>query len=346
MLPLLLACSDPAPDSTPSDGPRALAVTVDNPALAYPFPASGSVPWMDRGAHASDRVPSPVGHALTGYVGWSGLVVRFDVPLFEERDRVDGVGVVSYWDVVDGELVEIDFDDDPNVLDVTMESQLLTVIPNDAIDGGAWFVHHGEPELTGWSELAAGDPEPLRAEVSSGTGLTAVFGPGVVVVHSPDEEPFFTLGQPDRGVGLESLAEDGNPLPLGNALVDSYPFVTVYGPGDATQGYSPIEPGGTTEFSVELVDDQVVSVAFMFSQSNDVFVHGTFGQAGDVTSAFELLDAGTEANQEPGFGSDQGPRQVDVNTGEADPNRAVRVVDDGFTYPAIDAFLKVTATAE
>lgn len=44
-----------------------------------------------------------------------------------------------------------------------------------------------------------------------------LLSPGVWVVHS-DEAPLFTRGQPDRGEGLEALAEDGDPSALAASL--------------------------------------------------------------------------------------------------------------------------------
>lgn len=42
-----------------------------------------------------------------------------------------------------------------------------------------------------------------------------VVTPGIVVLHAL-ANPLFTLGEEDRGVGLEAIAEDGNPMPLYN----------------------------------------------------------------------------------------------------------------------------------
>jgi hypothetical protein len=91
----------------------------------------------------------------------------------------------------------------------------------------------------------------------------------------------------------------------------------------------------------------------MFGQSNDLFY--AFGDAGlalfdatgaamtgDVTSYVALWDAGTEANQWPGVGPDQAPRQAGPDTGADDPVATVRPVSDGFTYPAVDHVVRVT----
>ena len=50
-------------------------------------------------------------------------------------------------------------------------------------------------------------PDPAQP-ASSQNGF--VVTPGIVVLHT-QPEPLFTLGQQDRGVGLEGIAEDGNP---------------------------------------------------------------------------------------------------------------------------------------
>jgi len=50
----------------------------------------------------------------------------------------------------------------------------------------------------------------------NGFGIT----PGIVVLHVLPE-PLFTLGEPDRGVGLEEIAENGNPMVLYNWLTEA-----------------------------------------------------------------------------------------------------------------------------
>ncbi len=96
-----------------------------------------------------------------------------------------------------------------------------------------------------------------------------------------------------------------------------------------------------------------LSFASMFGQSNDLFY--AFGDAGlalfdamgtpvtgDVTGSVNLWDAGTEANQWPGVGPDQAPRQAGPDTGAADPIATVRPVSDGFRYPPTDHVIRVT----
>ena len=77
----------------------------------------------------------------------------------------------------------------------------------------------------------------------------------------------------------------------------------------------------------------------MLVQSNDwffafapegleLFDEGGAPVTGDVTDQVAVWDAGTEVDQEPGVGEDQAPRQAGPNTGDADPDATVRLVED------------------
>lgn len=59
-------------------------------------------------------------------------------------------------------------------------------------------------------------------------------------------------------------------------------------------------------------------------QGIDLFVNGK-PLSGDITKEFMLFDAGTEKDEEPGIGPNQGPRQKDPNAGEP---------ENGKVYPA------------
>ncbi len=65
-------------------------------------------------------------------------------------------------------------------------------------------------------ELAYDEPNrefTLTITNLQGAGNGIVITPGLVVLHAQNN-PLFTLGQPDRGVGLEAIAEDGLPAEL------------------------------------------------------------------------------------------------------------------------------------
>ena len=93
----------------------------------------------------------------------------------------------------------------------------------------------------------------------------------------------------------------------------------------------------------------------MFVQSNDLFYapgqsgialwNGDTPISGDITMNIDLWDAGTEANEFPGAGLNQPPRQSGANTGTAE-NGTVRLVSDGFTYPATTSAIRVTITPQ
>jgi hypothetical protein len=65
---------------------------------------------------------------------------------------------------------------------------------------------------------AGGSAFVLRIEnVSGGSTFPSPLAPGVGVVHTAPA-PLFINGKPDFGMGLEALAEDGDPAPLAAAL--------------------------------------------------------------------------------------------------------------------------------
>ena len=133
-------------------------------------------------------------------------------------------------------------------------------------------------------------------------------------------------------------------VPLGGAVTVMVKFVPL--------------PAGRSivgQVTTPLVFVPPLNLSTMYGQSNDLFyaperaidLFDAKGNpvSGDVTDKFLLWDAGTEVNQAPGLGADQGPRQKAPNTG-ADENGVVRLVNDGFTYPNTKDVLKVTITVK
>ena len=190
--------------------------------------------------------------------------------------------------------------------------------------------------------------------VSGDSELPTPLGPGIWVLHS-DADPLFTSGEKDRGHGLETLAENGNPSQLAAALSDMQMHAGVFNTPVEYSRPWPILPGGAYEFEVQATPDTpYLSFATMFVQSNDLFLApdgrglALFGKGGtplelyDVTSHLLLWDAGTEANEQPGLGPNQAPRQSAANTGPADENETVHPVNDGFSYPEVVALVKVS----
>ncbi|MDD9939221.1 MAG: spondin domain-containing protein [Myxococcales bacterium] len=198
-----------------------------------------------------------------------------------------------------------------------------------------------------------GDPSGLAEVISEGVGLASPLAPGVWAVHAADMQAFFEDGQPDRGDGLEMLAEDGSPGDLLMAMAALDVAVVVFDTPDGADDPGPALPGGAYEFEVTAMPGDVLSFATMLVQSNDLFFapeaggiaffDGETPVSGDVTSQVFLWDAGTELNQYPGAGPDQAPRQSSPDTGEAEDGPVV-MVDDDFEYPAVDRLVRVEIT--
>ncbi len=197
---------------------------------------------------------------------------------------------------------------------------------------------------------------PTTLAPSPGAGSAVPLAPGVWAVHRAPA-PLFATGVPDRGRGLEALAEDGNPATLAAFLgdveeIDSGGFNTPAG----AAAPAPIGPGGRYRFQITARLGDRLSFATMFVPSNDLFyapneagialfapdgtpVHGS------VTGQVRLWDAGTEVNQAPGVGPDQAPRQAGPNVGAVEDG-VVRLVDDGYTYPSVSSVIHVTVTPQ
>ncbi|HEU5042024.1 MAG TPA: spondin domain-containing protein, partial [Gemmatimonadales bacterium] len=189
------------------------------------------------------------------------------------------------------------------------------------------------------------------------TGKTAPFvsAPVLWAVHTGSTNPIFVGGQRDAGQGLETLAETGNPAPLAKSLGSAAGVVSV-GAVDKPQGDllgGPLTPGKAYEFEITAEPGQALSVAWMFGQSNDLFysndrpiaLFGADGKpvSGDMTPQLSLWDAGTEANEEPGLGPNQGPRQKAEDAGTAERN-AIAHVSDRYSYPRTGAVLRLGIT--
>ena len=193
---------------------------------------------------------------------------------------------------------------------------------------------------------------------SNGAKAPAAVAPGVWAVHQKSDL-LFTAGKPDRGKGLEALAEDGNPSGLAESLTHDASVASsgVHNVPVGAAGPGPIGPGGAYEFLVTGQPGMQLSFAMMFGQSNDLFyAPGAEGIAlfdesgkaivGDITPRITLWDAGTEVNEEPGVGSNQAPRQSAPNTGPRENGvvRTIAEVRDGFKYPAVSEVLRITIT--
>ncbi|MBM4264285.1 MAG: hypothetical protein FJ145_23035 [Deltaproteobacteria bacterium] len=193
--------------------------------------------------------------------------------------------------------------------------------------------------------------KPDAFTASNGTKWSLAFSPGTAIVHS-DKAPVFSEGQKDRGKGLEAQAEDGNPAMLAKSLTGAkgVKSVVVYNTPLGLSSPAPITPGAAYEATFSAMPGDKLSMTLMMGQSNDWFyAPGEAGIelfkdgkaiSGDISAQLMLWDAGTEVDQEPGIGSDQGPRQKGPNTGKAE-NGMVKKVADGKSYADAAKVLRV-----
>ncbi len=89
----------------------------------------------------------------------------------------------------------------------------------------------------------------------------------------------------------------------------------------------PALPNDSYSFTFEATPGDYLSFATMFVQSNDwFFAPASSGInlfpddtaiSGDITQMVSLWDAGTEVDEAPGEGPNQGARQTGPNTGDA-----------------------------
>ncbi|UTW61941.1 spondin domain-containing protein [bacterium SCSIO 12741] len=127
---------------------------------------------------------------------------------------------------------------------------------------------------------------------------------------------------------------------------------------DGASAPGPAMPGNSYSFTFPAAPGAKLSFATMYVQSNDLFFgasgdgielfNGSTPVTGDVTSQVLLIDAGTEVNQMPGTGADQAPRQSGPNTGAAENGtvREISMVNDGFTYGAVNTYINVILSDE
>jgi hypothetical protein len=197
--------------------------------------------------------------------------------------------------------------------------------------------------------------KPDAFNASNGVKWSLGFSPGVVVVHA-DKGPVFTSGKKDRGQGLEAQSEDGDPGMLAKSLQGGKGIksVAVFNTPVGASGPGPITPGAAYEVTISAMPGDRLSLTTMMGQSNDWFYGPTESGielfkndkpvSGDITSQIILWDVGTEVNQEPGIGPDQGPRQKTPNTGEAE-NGVVRDAKDvkyGPAFSKVSSVMRVT----
>ncbi len=152
--------------------------------------------------------------------------------------------------------------------------------------------------------------------------------PGAWCLHTGDN-PMYVVGR-RAATMLERLAEDGNPEGFFSDLQIN-PRVKATGAFNYAASPYPVAGfiGSKQAFEFVVKDaapGDRLSFVTMFIESNDWFYANNaqgialFGADGsptsrDITNLVGLFDAGTEANEEPGVGMNQAPRQSRPDTG-------------------------------
>lgn len=253
----------------------------------------------------------------------------------------------------------------PVVWVVHHDDMMMDDMAEDSMDDmmavhGVFFTT-GEADYGRGLEAVAEDGNPAYlAAAYAGGDFTTPITPVVFAVHDNMMETgvFFTVGEVDRGDGLEAVAEDGNPAALGE-FVGMYEASGVAAIPSGAEEAGPALPGSSYTFTFDAVPGENLSFVTMFVQSNDLFygpseagipLFDDMGSpvSGDVTRYVELWDAGTEVNEAPGEGANQAPRQAGPNTGDDENGPVVLVSDngDGYTYPSVASIIQVTIHVE
>jgi hypothetical protein len=197
--------------------------------------------------------------------------------------------------------------------------------------------------------------EPIVASDASEHDVK--LAPALVCVHDP-EIAIFTPGEPLLWPEFEALAEDGNPQDVAEALANTegVTFTGILAHQDeVTYEAAASLPGDSGHLLITAPRGSVVSIAFMFGESNDAFLANDVpiepivdhvANAGEWTASIGLWDAGTEVNEELGIGPNQAARQANPGDGEAE-NGVVTAIDgvdaQGFAFPATGDVLQLSA---
>jgi Spondin_N len=188
-----------------------------------------------------------------------------------------------------------------------------------------------------------------RHTLHTSTGDKVVgLSPGMWVLHTGNN-PIYLVGA-RASTGLQRLAEDGNPEGLYsdlqvnpavkgigayNVAMTPYPVAGFIGPGQAYEFIvSNASPGDRLSFATMFID----SNDWFYSNNStgiDLFNADRTPFSGDVTAQVGLFDAGTEANEEPGVGPNQAPRQPRPRSGQATDEAVYAIVG-----PAVGASVK------
>ena len=214
------------------------------------------------------------------------------------------------------------------------------------------FAQHGGKGETKFTVRVENISQEQTAK--DGTKWPFALSPGLFVLHER-EVRLFREGLPAVN-GLEALAETGNPGEIVKVL-DGRQHMGhgVFNMPVGANQPGPIGPGGAYEFSFSAKPGMRLSLAMMFGQSNDWFYapkrqgidlfNNGKPLSGDITGELMLFDAGTEVDEEPGVGPNQGARQKSIDAG-APENGKVHAVKTSVFATKTGELFRVTITPE
>jgi hypothetical protein len=173
----------------------------------------------------------------------------------------------------------------------------------------------GQPTANGLTAIAeAGNNQPLSTYISSITGIFTPLSPILVVIYDGAQNPFYKIGENDRGEGLKDLAQKGNADILAAALRTKPGIKQVYVLAEPTThvllpsiGNA---PGGNVSQALTFNKGDRLAIATMYGFSNDWFFASKDNgvdpsDKGDISNTMALYDDGTALNQFPGAGITQ-----------------------------------------
>jgi hypothetical protein len=176
-----------------------------------------------------------------------------------------------------------------------------------------------------------------------GSATKAPISPGIAVVYT-GANPLLTIGQP-ASEQLQRIAEAGQPEDAIAAMKKA-------------EGVNQVVMFERTDsFTIQAKPGEMLTFATMFGQSNDCFFAPKGGAValvdqsgkpmmmGDHAVDVVLYDAGSEVNQIPGVGPDQGPRQDPMTWRQGELEHAtVQPVRDAWAYPPVAQVIRVTVS--
>ncbi len=246
-------------EDTEETGETRFRVTVSNNSAVHPFLSSGVVAVREGSTSPGPLFPgdqykitfaaSPGDHLslATMMVQSNDLFFsmgQWGVPLFDGRDARESIELTSDIKIYDAgteaneELgtgatqAPRQSGPDDGALDPNSNVRIATnsEFPNlPAVSSmiGASVTYEGDGlfELTVYNSSNS-------TTLSHSNGTSAVpLAPVALTVHRDPANPLFTLGQPDRGEGLELLAESGSPALLGQTLAAQSGVTSPISPG-------------------------------------------------------------------------------------------------------------------